>query len=209
MWTEEALVIATRLVTPSAIAYRSALRFWNFTEQVPRTIFVQSPQRKFRPSITVEGVRYQIITIRRQGFFGLVQRTVNEQTVQVTDREKTILDAADRPDLCGGIWQLAQTLGSHWHVLDRPKLDAYLVRFASGALYKRLGYLVETLDLPLPERSALLAGWQTRMSAGIALLDPSEAERGPVAGSTHRRWRIGDNIGLLRSNTEDKDDSRS
>ena len=54
-WTEEALVIATRLVTPSAIAYWSALRFWNFTEQVPRTIFVQSPQRKFRATITNDG----------------------------------------------------------------------------------------------------------------------------------------------------------
>ena len=206
---QEALVIATRLVTPSAIAYWSALRFWNFTEQVPRTIFVQSPQRKFRATITIDGVRYQIVSIRRPGFFGVVQRTVNEQPVQVTDREKTILDAADRPDLCGGVWQLAQTLRGHWMALDWSRLDAYLARFASGALYKRLGYLVETLDLQVPERSALLAGWQTRLTAGIALLDPSESDREVVAASTHRRWRIRDNIGLLRSTVEDKNDSRS
>ena len=209
VWTEEALVIAARLVTPSAVAYWSALRFWNFTEQMPRTIFVQSPQRKFRPSLTIEGVRYQIVTIRHQGFFGIVQRAVSEQAVPITDREKTILDTADRPDLCGGIWQLAQTLRNHWAALDWPKLDAYLAHFASGALYKRLGYLVETLDLPLPERSALLADWQARMTAGIALLDPSESDRGTVAGSIHQRWRVRDNIGLRCASEGVKDDSRS
>lgn len=209
VWTEDALAIAARLVTPSAIAYWSALRFWNFTDQIPRTIFVQSLQRKFRPMLTIEGVRYQVVTIRHQGFFGIVRRTVNEQAVPITDREKTILDTADRPDLCGGIWQLAQTLRNHWPALDWPKLDAYLARFASGSLYKRLGYLVETLDLPLPERSTLLANWQARMTAGIALLDPSESERGTGAGCIHQRWRVRDNIGLRCASEEVKDDSRS
>ena len=89
------------------------------------------------------------------------------QPIQVTDRAKTVVDAADRPDLCGGIWQLAQALGGHWAEVEWPKLDAYLIRFASGAVYKRLGYLVETLDLPIPERAERLAGWQTHLTAGM------------------------------------------
>ena len=54
---------------------------------------------------------------------------------------------------------MAQALRGHWAEVEWPKLDEYLIRFASGAVYKRLGYLVETLDLPIPAgRSAWQAG---------------------------------------------------
>lgn len=210
MWAEDALVIGTRLVTPSAIAYWSALWFWNFTEQAPRTVFVQSPRRKFQSSLTIAGVLYQVVRIRRQGFFGVTRRMVNEQAIQVTDREKTILDATDRPDLSGGIGQLAQTLRDHWAEISWSKLDDYLAHFASGALYKRLGYLIEAQDLPIPDRSALLTYWQSRMTTGIALLDPSRsASEGDAAGVFHRRWRVRDTIGLTPSQAEFRDDPRS
>ncbi|PKO19703.1 MAG: hypothetical protein CVU38_21515, partial [Chloroflexi bacterium HGW-Chloroflexi-1] len=198
VWTEDALVIGTRLVEPSAIAYWSALRFWNFTEQVPRTVFVQSPRRKLQPTLTLAGVRYQFVTLRAQRFFGLVQRALGGQLIQVTDREKSVLDAADRSDLCGGILQLAQALRGHWAEVDWLKLDGYLARFASGAVYKRLGYLVEALDLPIPDRAERLAGWQIHLSAGIALLDPGELAGGPV----RLRWRVRDNVGLLPTGGE-------
>lgn len=190
VWTENALLIGTRLVEPSAIAYWSALRFWNFTEQAPRTVFVQSPQRKLRPKLVLAGVQYRLVMIRASRFFGLARREVDGQPVQVTDREKTIVDAADRPDLCGGIWQLAQTLRGHWAEVEWARLDKYLMRFASGALFKRLGYLVEALELPIPERTERLAAWQKQLTAGVALLDPGEL----AGGSVHLRWRIRDNI---------------
>lgn len=191
-WTENALVVGTRLVEPSAVAYWSALRFWNFTDQVPPTVFVQSPRRKLRTRLLLAGVQYQFVTIGASRFFGLVRRTVEGQAVAVTDRAKSIVDAADRPDLCGGLWQLAQVLRGHWAEIDWPLLDAYLARFASGAVYKRLGYLVEELDLPIPERGERLAGWQARRTTGIALLDPGE----PAGGAVCTRWRVRDNIDL-------------
>ena len=187
VWTENALVIGTRLIEPSAVAYWSALRFWNFTEQVPQTVFVQSPRRKMQSKLVLAGVQYQTVTIGALRFFGLVRRAVDGQSIQVTDREKSVVDAADRPDLCGGIWQLAEALRGHWAEAEWPKLDEYLTRFASGAVYKRLGYLVETLDLPIPERTALLAAWQIHLTAGIALLDPGAS----ACGSTCMRWRAG------------------
>ena len=193
VWTENALVIGTHLVEPSAIAYWSALRFWNFTEQVPHTVFVQSPRRKLQPKLILAGVQYQLVTIREPRFFGLARRAVDGQPIQVTDREKSVVDAADRPDLCGGIWQLAQALHGHWAEVDWPKLDEYLIRFGSGAVYKRLGYLVEALDMPIPDRAERLAAWQAHLTAGIALLEPGEL----VGGSVRLRWRVRDNIGLV------------
>lgn len=192
VWTESALVIGTRLVEPSAIAYWSALCFWNFTEQAPRTVFVQSPQRKLQPNLVLSGVQYRFVMIRASRFFGLAQRAVDGQPIQVTDREKTIVDAADRPDLSGGIWQLAQILRGHWAEVAWATLDEYLMRFASGAVYKRLGYLVETLELPIPDRAERLAVWQSQLTAGIARLDPGD----PAGGPARTRWRVRDNIGF-------------
>jgi predicted transcriptional regulator of viral defense system len=194
VWSEDALVIGARLVTPSAIAYWSALRFWNLTEQIPATVFVQSPQRKLARVLTLDGVRYRIVKIAGRRFFGLTERAISGQNVPVAGREKTVADCADRPELCGGAWQLAQALRDHWSEFDWPALDETLARFASGAVYKRLGYLIEALDLPITARGARLADWRQRLTAGIALLDPDAGAAGPV----RTRWRIRDNIGLVQ-----------
>jgi predicted transcriptional regulator of viral defense system len=198
VWAEDALVIAARLVEPSAVAYWSALHYWNFTEQVPRTVFVQSPRRKLQASLTRDGVHYQLVSLQAERFFGITQSQVGGRMIQVTDREKTILDAADRPDLAGGVRQLAQALCRGWTKLDWVRFDQYLARFGSGALYKRLGYLIEVLDLPIPDRRCRLVAWQESLTTGIALLDPSERAAGPV----RLRWRVRDNIDLFGNGTE-------
>jgi predicted transcriptional regulator of viral defense system len=193
VWTENALVIASHLLQPSAIAYWSALHYWGLTEQIPRTVFVQSPKRKSKREITVAGMPYHFITVQEGRFFGLVQQAIAQHTIQLTDREKTLIDAADRLDLSGGIWQLVETLQRHWSELDWEKLDAYLTRFNSGAVIKRLGYVIEALDLPIPDRADRLAQWQRQLTTGIAQLEPGPLRKGPVL----RRWRVRDNVGLV------------
>lgn len=193
MWSEDSLVIASYLLQRGAIAYWSAAHYWNLTEQLPRTVFIQSPQRKSKRELTVAGIRYQFITIRPQRFFGLVKQPINRHILQLTDPEKTLIDAADRPDLTGGIRQLVRTLQEHWRELDWHKVDDYLSQFDSGAVVKRLGYLVDVLALPIPDRDLRLQQWQEHLTAGIALLEPGSQQAGP----TLRRWRIRDNGNLV------------
>ena len=42
IWTEDAHVIAGHLVSPAMVSHRSALGYWNLTEQVPRVTYVQT-----------------------------------------------------------------------------------------------------------------------------------------------------------------------
>ena len=197
-WSENALVIASHLLTPSAIAYWSALHYWQFTEQIPQTIFIQSPRRKAKPALVANGVRYRFIYVQPAHFFGLAEQPLDHHTIRVTDREKSLIDAADRPDLCGGIEQLVEILRGHWAEIDWRKLDADLERYNAGAVYKRLGYLLETLGLPVPDREMWLARWQARLSTGIALLEPEAGK----TGHTLRRWRIRDNVGIFSNQTK-------
>jgi predicted transcriptional regulator of viral defense system len=204
-WSESALVIAPHLIQPAAVAYWSALHYWNMTEQVPNTVFVQSTRRK-RP-VEILGMRFRFVCVNQARFFGVARRTLDGKPIYVTDREKTLLDAAARPDLSGGAEQLAQALRAAWADLDWARLDDYLNRWGGGAVVKRLGYLVEALSvrlsahgeaLPVPDLDRRLEQWQGLLSQGISLLEPAAQARGPIV----TRWRIRVNVDLTTPRRE-------
>ncbi|MFO7632398.1 MAG: type IV toxin-antitoxin system AbiEi family antitoxin domain-containing protein [Caldilinea sp.] len=190
LWSESGLVIAGRLVQPSAVAYWSALHYWGMTEQVPQVVFVQTTQRK--AALQVLGMHFRFVTLPERRFFGVVQRTVDGKAFAVTDREKTLLDAAARPDLCGGVTQLAQALSSNHPEVNWSRLDDYLQRWGAGVVVKRLGYLIETLHLPVPDRVSRLEQWQGWISQGISMLEPG-ADTGSV---TAPRWNLRVNVAV-------------
>lgn len=190
-WSESALVIAPHLIKPAAVAYWSALHYWQMTEQVPHTVFVQSTSRKHQREKEVLGVTYRFVTVVESKFFGIVERTLGGQSIYVTDREKTLVDTADRPDLSGGIKQLAQSLQAAWDKIDLPRLDYYLDRWPTGSPLKRIGYLVESLGLPFTGREDRLSHWRRSLSSGIIALEPGQD------GDTGRivtRWRLRVNV---------------
>jgi predicted transcriptional regulator of viral defense system len=190
-WSESPLVIAPSLIQPAAVAYWTALHYWQMTEQIPRITFVQSTKRK--QPLEIQGMRFQFVTIKKERFFGVLERTLNGKKFFVTDREKTLVDCADRPDLSGGILQLAQALETGYAEIDGPKLDAYLKRWEGGTVVKRLGYLVDRLQIPIVEREQRLAEWQKMISQGISLLEPGAGRSGPVV----TRWGLRINVDAL------------
>jgi len=188
LWSENALVLASNLTSPGAVAYWSALRFWNMTEQIPRVQFIQTTKRK--RSLMIQGVEFQFIYVAERYFFGISTRKIEDLPIMVTDREKTIIDAASRPELSGGIIQLAQAMKSSINFVDWEKLDRYLDQWRGGVVAKRLGYLVETLSLPIPDRVSTINHWQTMISKGISQLEPGLIQSGPVV----TRWQLQINV---------------
>jgi predicted transcriptional regulator of viral defense system len=191
-WSEDPLVIASQLVPEGAGAYWSALHYWNMIEQIPRTVFVQTVSRRNNPYSEILGVRYRFVTIKKERFFGILSQMANGLPFNITDREKTMLDSIARPELCGGITQIAEALRSVNEV-DWEKLNAYLVRFGSGAVYKRLGYLIEHLEVDLPNRDQIVKEWLGRLTQGITWLEPGGMRDGPIK----TRWRIRVNVKSL------------
>jgi len=191
-WTEDAVVIACHLASPAAVAYWSACHYWNWTEQVPRTIFVQTPRRVRPQNRNVLGVTYRFVRVLSKKFFGAVERTAGQGKFSVTDREKTLVDALDRPDLCGGIRQVVEMLPDAAEAVRWEKAEAYLEKMGSGALYKRLGLLVEMLGerVKVPDRERRLVAWRSRLTGGYAPLDPGGLATGPV----NNRWLVRVNV---------------
>ena len=190
-WTEDAYIIAGHLVSHAMVGYWSALNYWNLTEQVPRITYVQTTARKERRTPQILGMRFRIVRVKPQKFFGCHVYRVGESQVKVTDREKTVLDCLDRPKLSGGVGQVVEALLAGDGDFDWGQVTDYLHRFGSGAVVKRLGFLVETVELNHPPERAMLHEWLDLITAGISRLDPS-TPRTPHRIAT--RWRIEVNL---------------
>ena len=175
-------LVAMELVSPAAIAYWSALNHHDMTEQIPRTVFVQTDHPVRRPPKEALGIVFKIISVRPKKFFGIVTDWINEQPFCITDKEKTIIDGLDLPKYVGGVGEIAKALAQSWNELNEEKLREYAVKIGNTAVGKRLGFLMETLGLGNPEslRKALSFG------AGYSPLDPTLPRRGKHS----RRWGL-------------------
>ncbi len=185
-WSIEGLVLATQIIQPSAIAYWSALMHWNLSEQLPHTVFVMTPKRVRQRKQEYLGIRVQIITVLEKKFIGIRRFWLGNHRVPITDREKTVLDGLDHPEYCGGIVEVAKALWNAGSQLDFDRLEEYAEKMENQTVFKRLGYLVETLQLEIPQRDHCLERWHRQISRGISLLDPN----GPRTGAIHTRWRL-------------------
>ena len=105
----------------------------------------------------------------------------------MSDLEKTLLDCAVRPDLCGGLAELAKGLWLRKGDLDERRMVAYLQRQDHKAAIKRIGFLLETYSLGRPETIASL---QSLVTDRYALLDPML----PDEGAYRAHWRLRINL---------------
>ena len=187
-WSEEAFVIASHLVNPYAISHWSALNYWGLTEQIPRTVFVSSTKRKFKPESKVLGISFKFIVLPERKFFGLTDIWFDNKKVQITDKEKTIVDCLDHPEYCGGIIEAAKGLVSGIEAgISLETLTDYAERLNNSAVLKRLGYLSEVFNLPVQDYADK---WREQISSGYSLIDPT----GEKTGRYYSRWNLRLNV---------------
>ncbi|CAB48966.1 type IV toxin-antitoxin system AbiEi family antitoxin domain-containing protein [Pyrococcus abyssi] len=182
-YTLHEFIIGSQLVQPSAIAYWSALNYYGFTEQIPSTVFIQTTARKKKRELTIFGVKYKIVRIKPEKFFGIKRTWIEEFQVPITDREKTIVDCLDKPRYCGGIVEVAKAFKNK-NEFDLEKLRRYALRMGNSAVIRRLGYLCDYFDIPID--------LQKPKTRNYILLDPTMPRRGCVDG----KWKVIVNIEL-------------
>lgn len=187
VWSEEPYLVASALVHPAVIAYWTAIRHWNWTEQIPRVIYVQTTTRKETTSRTVFGVQYQFVTVPKTKFYGHTKEWIKGKAVLISDREKTLLDCADHVERAGTIEELAKAVKSAASEVSWQTMEEHAQRFPNRSVLKRLGFLFERLVPTLsPEARRVLDGWRTNLSAGVVPLQPG----GKATGTITTRWRI-------------------
>lgn len=184
IWTEDPAIIASQLVLPSYLSFWSALYFHSLTEQVPCVVTVAT--RRSHAPVEVLGMRYLFTTLAASKFFGFKPTWVGHQQVPIATPEKAILDSLDHPERAGGVSEVAKAIVSLGSKLDSRRLLRDLTRMKVGAVAKRLGYLLEILEI----RKDLLVSIKKQIRTGYSLLDPSLAARGQYLA----RWNLRLNV---------------
>ena len=182
-WTEHEFIIASYLIEPYYVGFRSALNYFGYTEQISRTIFIASTSRKMKSSLEISGVTYRFVFMSKIKFFGYKEITIDGSQVNISEPEKTIVDCLDRVRCTGGISEVAKALWYGRNELDFTKMAEYSVRNGNQAASQRLGYLIETLGFKADKAAEiLLQSMSTRYTPLDSLSEPK--------GKYMERWKI-------------------
>jgi len=177
-YTLHEFVIGSVLVEPYAIAYWSTLNYYGLTEQIPGTVFLQTTSWKEKQEVEVFGVKYKIVRVKEEKFFGIKKEWIENTQINITDKEKTIIDCLDKPQYCGGIIEVIKALKNSRKEFDFKKLTEYANQIGNSGVVRRLGYICDLLKIkikltPLDIRNYLL-------------LDPTM----PSEQTKNAKWRL-------------------
>jgi predicted transcriptional regulator of viral defense system len=182
-WTEHEFIIASYLIQPYYIGFRSALNYYGYTEQVSRTVFIASTRRKLKSSLEISGVTYRFVSISERKLFGAKQISIDGYQVNISEPEKTVVDCLDQLRYCGGISEVAKALWYGRDELDLVKMAEYSRRNGNRAASQRLGYLIEMLGLKTEKAVDILL---QSISKRYAALDTLSEPKGKYID----RWKV-------------------
>lgn len=173
--------------TDHYIGYYSALQIHNLITQpsLKEQIVVA---KQIRPSkLKIKNVTFQFIYHNEKHFFGSKKIWIDSfNRVICSDLEKTFVDCLFKPDYAGGIVEVARAIYTSKDKINYDKLLEYTKRFKSQAVIKRLGFLLEVLEIETGIIKKLLKA----KTISYVLLDTEL----PKYGKMITRWGIQQNL---------------
>jgi predicted transcriptional regulator of viral defense system len=171
---------------PCFISHASAMEIHRMVTQPQLAVFASSSKR-LRSRI-VHGTQFRFVYVQPEHYFGSMKHWVTKQeSVEISDLERTVIDGLRQPEYCGGITEVAKGLWMRHEEMQATILVDYALRMATGAVVRRLGYLLEIYAIASESELSRL---RDALTETYAPLDPMLPEEG-----THlRRWRLQLNI---------------
>lgn len=171
------------------IGYYSALQIHNLITQpsLKEQIVVS---KQLRPStVKIKNVTFQFIYHNEKHFFGSRKTWIDRfHKVNCSDLEKTFIDCLFKPDYAGGIVEIAKAIYASRDKINYKRLLHYAFDFNSQAVIKRLGFLLELLEI----ETDIIAELIKAKTASYVLLDTEL----PKTGKMISRWSIQQNLGI-------------
>jgi predicted transcriptional regulator of viral defense system len=187
-WTEDPLVLADAVWRPCYFTGWTAANHWGLTEQVFRTTIVKTTERVRKTRDHLLDAEFKVVHASADHLtWGLARVWRGDRRVLIADPARTVVDVLDEPALAGGIRLAVEILDAYLADHEWRTLVEYGDRLGNGAVFKRLGYLVEAAGLP---DDGLTEACRERLTAGIALLDPD----GPSTGPRRSDWQVRENV---------------
>ena len=172
------LAAGTYLNWPSYLSFWSALSYYGFSDQVPKTIFYATTRYKKKTG------NYKYVSLSRKKFFGYLR--IGEITI--ADKEKALIDSLLFPKYSGGIKEIEASIKKALPEVDTKKLIGYAVKTGSKAALRRLGYILESLGYKQT------GSMRKNIGKGYELLDPSLEKK----NNLNKKWLLDINDDIPR-----------
>lgn len=170
------------------IGYYSALQIHGLITQPSLKEQVVRERHKTE-SVVLKGVEFQFIYHNAKHFFGVKKVWIDSYNkVPCSDLEKTMIDCLYMPAYAGGIVEVAKALWMARETLNYDKLLEYAKRFDSQVVMKRLGYLLDKLEI----QTEIIEQLRGLRSATVSPLDTEV----PNAGKISTKWSIRQNVDI-------------
>ncbi len=187
-WSEDALIVAAAVWSPCYFTGWTAANHWALTEQVFRTTVLKTTERVRASSVRLLDHDYLLSHISAEALeWGIKTEWRGDVRLRIADPARNVVDILDTPRFGGGIRHSAEILAAYLDDHDPATLVEYGDLLGNKAVFKRLGYLVEALQL---DHANLIAACRERISAGVSLLEPD----GPKDGRRVTRWGLRINV---------------
>lgn len=168
---EDPWVLVPALFSPAYIGGRTAAEHWDLTEQIFRDVVVLTAQTVRKKQLIRHGLTFTLYHIQENKLFGTAPVWRSKSKILISDIHKTIIDMIDNPAIGGGIQHVYDCLLIYLKRADRDneKLIDYAKRINNGAIFKRLGFLLEKNN----DNSNLIDFCRQHLTTGYAKLDVS------------------------------------
>lgn len=181
-------IVAPHLVAGAGyfISHASAMELHRMVTQ-PQFVIFTSTTKRIR-NRTIHGTEFRFVLIRHEDLFGVTTHWVSKQeSVKISDIERTVIDGLHLPAYCGGITEVAKGLWMRREDVKPGRLIDYALRLRIGSVVRRLGYLLDLYQIATPQELDRL---RRSLSATYAMLDPTL----PVEGAYVSSWCLRVNV---------------
>lgn len=179
---DDPLIIATRISWPSYISLWYALHHHILTEQIPNQISVLTTATKHSKNMEFMNMRISFTTIPVKYLFGYSKENVSGFDVFIADPEKSLLDGIllKRISLEEIFFMIKENRGT----ISSTKLAQYAKRSNNVSAMKRIGWILDTLELP---------GTNILLSSVKGAFIPLDYSR-PEEGKNNSKWKVKENL---------------
>ena len=171
---DDAFVFASYISIPSYISLWSAVRYYNLTEQMPKTIFIMVTKQ--RKNLKFQNVSIEFVKTKH--FFGFKRENYNGFDIFIANPEKAIIDSL----LLKRVPLDEVTKAIQTNTLNISLLINYAIKTKNKCLTKRLGFILEDNGFKCSKLIRFI-------DLNYALLDLTRRREGKI----NKRWMVIDN----------------
>lgn len=125
------------------IGYSTMYNYYGFTEQIFQVIYVLNI--KIQKIKTINGMKFKFVKISKNRLYGIIEKEIMGQKVNISDRERTLVDLLYYPEPIGGIKRAYEVMVEQIKTgkINLKRFLEYLIKFPSVITRKRAGYILE------------------------------------------------------------------